>query len=147
MMCEQKFDLEQVRPGKKVLYLIEQEKMDQVSSELPELLEYAGIAADRVVRDDLHASTGTEILNRISLLHAGDCFVLDDLQSVKKESPFPAAEFQLSFARSLFRLASSNGVNCVIVASSRLDYLELLKSEADLVVDDDWKGKGTQNEG
>lgn len=145
-MCEQKFDLEQVRPGKKILWLISQEKADFVSSGLPEILKYAGIAAERVVRNDPHTPTGTDVLNQVSLLHAGEYFILDDLPSGRKGSPLPAAEFQLSFARSLFRVASGNGVHCVIVASPRLDHLKQLKSEVDLAVDDDWKKEGKSNE-
>ncbi len=145
-MCEQKFDLEQVRPGKKILWLVSQGKADLVSSELPAILKYAGIAAERVVRNDLRAPSGAEILNQVRLLHAGECFILDDPPSVRKGSPLPAAEFQLFFVRSLFHVASGNGVHCVIVAPSRLDHLKQLKSEVDLVVDDDWKKEGKSNE-
>ena len=125
-MCEQKFEQEQnpLTPGRKILWIVAPEDEKRISADLSAFLEnFQG----RIVYNDLRScdevpewertrcDTPETILSQIEDLQSGDCYVLDSLELVCRPGK---ADFNLelvSFGKKLFQLASSSGIDCMIV--------------------------------
>ena len=160
-MCEQKFEQRQDPqiPGKKILWIVGPEREEQISQTLPEMLESCGIHERRVIYNNLRSKdefpgwekhddrTGAELIQQAHRLSAGDCYVLDYLQLVRFSTGMVT---YLSIGKTLFQAASSRGADCLIICFRRsgkvagkmkipliYNWLQILKEEADIVLEDE----------
>ena len=132
-MCEQKYEQEQnpPTPGKKILWIVGPEDAMHISKDLPGMLNLAGVHSGRVVYNNMRScdetpewertscNTPEGIFSRIKELQSGDCYILDNLELVCCPGKMDFNSELLSFGEKLFRLASSRGVCCLIVALRR----------------------------
>ena len=126
-MCEQKFEQEQdpLTPGRKILWIVAPEDEKRISADLSAFLEnFQG----RIVYNNLRScdeitewertccDTPEAILSQIEELQSGDCYILDCLELVRRPGKADFNSELVSFGKKLFQLASSCGVDCMIVA-------------------------------
>ena len=159
-MCEQKFEQEQnpLTPGKKILWIVSPETEKRISADLSAFLE---IFPGWIVYNNLRScdeipewertccDTPEAILSQIEELQSGDCYILDSLELVCRPGKADFNSELVSFGKKLFQLASSCGVDCMIVAFKRSrkamerlqlpmqTYLQELKAAADIVFEDE----------
>ena len=166
-MIEQKFEQEQrfeqaplpQSPGKKILWIVGPENEEQISQVLPKMLESCGIHGKRIIYNNLRSKdefpgwenpdnrTEAELMQQAHRLSAGDCYVLDYLQLVRFSTDMVT---YLSMGKALFQAASSRGADCLIICFRRAgkvaekmeiqliyDWLQQLKEEADIVIEDE----------
>ena len=161
MMIEQKFEQEQtpLTPGKKILWIIGPENEDQIGQVLPAILEPFGFHEKRVLYNNLRSKdefpgwekhddrTGAELIQQAHWLSEGDCYVLDYLQLVRFSTGMVTF---LSIGKALFQAASFRGADCLIICFRRsgkvagkmkipliYNWLQILKEEADIVLEDE----------
>ena len=161
-MCEQKFEQEQnpLTPGKKILWIVAPEAEKRIGADLSAFLEnFPG----RIVYNNLRScdeipvpewertrcDTPETILSQIEDFQSGDCYILDSLELVCRPGKADFNSELVSFGKKLFQLASSCGVDCMIVAFKRSrkvmeklrlpmkTWLQELKAAADIIFEDE----------
>ena len=159
-MCEQKFEQQQnpLTPGRKILWIVAPEDEKRISADLSAFLEnFQG----RIVYNNLRScdefpewertccDTPEAILSQIEELQPGYCYILDSLELVCRPGKADFNSELVSFGKKLFQLASSCGVDCMIVAFKRSrkvmeklqlpmpTYLLELQAAADIIVLED----------
>ena len=129
-MCEQKFEQEQnpLTPGRKILWIVAPEDEERISADISAFLENYQV---RIVYNNLRTcdeisewertrcDTPEAILSQIEELQPGDCYILDSLELVCRPGKADFNTELVSFGKKLFQLASSCGVDCMIVAFKR----------------------------
>ena len=154
------WNLEQtpLTPGKKILWIVAPEDEKRISADISAFLEnYQGWIVYNNLRtcDEIpdwwertRCDTPEAILSQIEELQPGDCYILDSLELVCRPGKADFNSELVSFDKKLFQLASSCGVDCMIVAFKRSrkvmeklqlpmpTYLLELQAAADIVFED-----------
>ena len=160
-MIEQRLEQEQTPqiPGKKILWIAHPENKEQISEALPRILETFELHEKRIIYNNLRSKdefpewenhndrTEAELIQQAHQLSAGDCYILDYLQLVRFSTDMVT---YLSMGKALFQAASSRGADCLIICFCRsgkvaeemktprtYDWLQQLKEEADIVIEDE----------